>query len=52
MVAASSALFIVCLSGCDFISMWVVVLVVGPAMEAPSVGLTVICEPSVEEEEE
>jgi hypothetical protein len=46
-IAASSALFIVCLSGCDFISTWVVVLVVGSTLEAPRVGLPVIREPSL-----
>ena len=47
MIASSSALFVVCLSGCDFISILVVILVVGSTMEAPRVGLPVICEPSV-----
>jgi len=46
-IAASSALFLVCFSGCDFICMWGVVLVVGSTMEAPRMGLPVICEPSV-----
>ena len=44
MKAASLALFIVCLSVCDFITMWVVV---GSMMEAPRVGLPMIYEPSV-----
>ena len=40
-------MFIVCLPSCDLISMWVVVLVVGSTIEAPRVGLSVICETSV-----
>ena len=37
----------VCLSYCDFISMWVVVLVVGSTMETHRMGLHVIFESSV-----
>jgi hypothetical protein len=44
---ASSARFMVCLSGCDFISMFVVVWVFGLTMDAPRVGLLVTSEPSV-----
>ncbi len=46
-MAASSARLIVCLSGCDFISMCVVVCVLGLTMDAPKVGLPVTREPSV-----
>ena len=46
-IAASSARFIVCLSGCDFISMCVMVLVFGLTMDAPRVGLPVTRDPSV-----
>ena len=46
-MAASSARFIVCLSGCDFISICVVVCVFGLTMAAPKVGLPVSREPSV-----
>ncbi len=46
-MAASSARFMVCLSGCDFISICVVVCVFGLTMDAPKVGLTVTREPSV-----
>ncbi len=37
-MAASSAMLIVCLSGCDFMSILVVVWVWGFTMDAPSVG--------------
>ena len=40
-IAAYSARLIVCLSGCDLISMCVVVCVVRFAMDAPSAGLPV-----------
>ena len=46
-MAASSARFIVCLSGCDFISICVVVCVFGLTTDAPKVGLPVTREPSV-----
>ncbi len=37
-MAASSARFMVCLSGCDLISIFVVVWVLGLTMDAPKVG--------------
>ena len=46
-MAASSARLIVCLSGRDFISMCVVVCVVGFTMDVPSVGLPVTRDPSM-----
>ena len=46
-MAASSARLIVCLFGWDFISICVVVLVLGLTMETPSVGLHVTKDPSV-----
>ena len=46
-MAASSARLIVCLSGCDFISICVVVCVFGFTMDAPKMGLPVTREPSV-----
>ena len=46
-MAASSALLLVCLSGYDFISMCVVVLCLGSTTDASSVGLPVICDPSM-----
>ena len=46
-MAASLALLMVCLSGCDFISMCVMVLCLGSISDAPSVGLPVICDPSL-----
>ena len=46
-MVASSALLMVCLSGCDFISMCVVVLCLGSTTEAPSVGLLAIYDPFV-----
>ena len=46
-MAASSALLMVCPSGCYFISMCVVVLCLGSTTDTPSVGLPLICDPSV-----
>ncbi len=46
-MAASSALLIVCLSGCDLISMCVVVCVCGLTIDAPSLGFPVFWDPSV-----
>ena len=46
-MAASSARFMVCLSGCYFISICVVVWVFGLTMDAPKVGLPVTREPFV-----
>ncbi len=46
-MAASSARLIVCLSGCDLVSMCVVVCVRGFTIAAPNVGLPVFCDPSV-----
>ena len=46
-MAASSALLIVCLSGCDFTSICVVVCVFGLTMDAPRVGFPVTSEPYV-----
>ena len=46
-MAASSALSMVCLSVYDFISMCVVVLFFGSSTIATSVGLPLICDPSV-----
>ena len=46
-IATSSARLIVCCSGCDFISIHVVVWVFGFIMDAPSVGLPVTRDPSV-----
>ena len=46
-IVVSSALLIVCLSGCDLTSMCVVVCVEGLTMDAPSVGFPVCWEPSV-----
>ena len=40
-MAASSARFMVCLSGCDFISICVVVWVLGLTMDVPRVGLSI-----------
>jgi len=37
-MASNSALLIMCLYGCDFISMWVAVCVCELMMDAPSVG--------------
>ena len=47
-IAASSSRLIVCLSGCDFISIYVVVCVFALTMDAPSVGLPAIRDPSVQ----
>ena len=47
MVTASSDLFIVCRSDCDFMSMCVMVFVFKLTTPAPSVGLPLTCEPSV-----
>ena len=46
-MADSSARFMVCLSGCDFISICVVVWVLGLIMDAPKMGLPVTREPFV-----
>ena len=46
-MAASSALFIVCRFGCDFMAMCVVMSVFGLVTPALSVGLPFTCEPSV-----
>ena len=47
MIAASSALLMVWRSGCDLISMCVVVPVLGSTTEAPSVWFPFIWDPSV-----
>ena len=46
-IAATSARLILCLSGWDFISICVVVSVIGFTMDAPNVGLPVTRDPSV-----
>ena len=46
-MAANSALLIVCLSGCDLISMRVIVFVLGFTTPAPSVGFPLTSESSV-----
>ena len=46
-MAANSALLIVCLSGCDLMSMCVMEFVLGLTTPAPSVGFPLTCEPSV-----
>ena len=46
-MAAISARFIVCRSDCDFVSICVVVWVLGLTMDAPRMGLHVMREPSV-----
>ena len=46
-IAASSARFMVCLSGCNFISICVVVSELGLTMDAPRVGFPATNEPSV-----
>ena len=46
-MATSSALLMACLSGCDFVSRYVIVLCLGSTTNAPSVGLPVICDPSM-----
>ena len=46
-IVVSSALLIVCLSGCDLTSMFVVIFVEGLTIDAPSVGFPLFWEPSV-----
>ena len=46
-LAANSAMLIVCLSGCDLISMCVVVCVSGLTMDAPNVGFPDFWDPSM-----
>ncbi len=46
-MAASFALLIVCRSGCDLMSMCVMVFVLGFTTPVPSVGFPLTCEPSV-----
>ena len=46
-MAASSARFMECLSGCDFISICVVVCVFGLTVDAPMMGFRVTRDPSV-----
>ena len=46
-MAASSALLIVCRSGCDLMSMCVIEFVLGFTTPAPSVGFPLTSEPSV-----
>ena len=46
-IAASSALLIVCLTGCDLMSICVMEFVFGFTTPAPSVGLPLTCDPSV-----
>ena len=46
-MAASSALLIVCLSGCDLMSMCVMEFVLGFTTPAHSAGFPLTCEPSV-----
>ena len=46
-LAANSALLMVCLSGCDLISMWVVVCVCGLTTYVSNVGFPVFWDPSV-----
>jgi hypothetical protein len=46
-MAATSALSIVCRSGCDLSSMSIVVFVLGLTTPVPRIGLLLICEPSV-----
>ncbi len=46
-IAVSSTLLIVCLSGCDLTSMCVAVFVEGLIIDAPSVGFPLFWEPSV-----
>ena len=46
-MVASSALLVVCLSGCDLIPMCVMVLCLGSTTDAPSVGLPAIYDPYV-----
>ncbi len=46
-MAASSALLMVCLSFCDLISMWVVAPFIGLIIDAPSVGFSFFGDPPV-----
>ena len=46
-IVVSSALLVVCLSGCDLTSMCVVVFVVGLTIDAPSIGFPLFWEPSL-----
>ena len=46
-ITASLALLMVCIFGCNLISIWVVVLVNGSTMKAPRTGLPVISAPPV-----
>ena len=46
-MAASSAMLMMCLSGCDLISMCVVVCVCGLTIDAPSLGFPFFGDPSV-----
>jgi hypothetical protein len=46
-MAASFALLIVCRSGCDLMSMCVMVFALEFTTPAPSVGFPLTCEPSV-----
>ena len=46
-MAANSAMLIVCISGCDLTSMYVMEFVLGFTTPAPSVGFSLTCEPSV-----
>ncbi len=47
MMAESFALLMVCRSSWDFISMWMMIPVLGFTMDAPSLGFPVFCYPSV-----
>jgi len=46
-MAANSALLIVCLSGCVLISIWVVVCLCGFTMDDPNAGFPDFCHPFV-----
>ncbi len=46
-MAASTALFIVCRSGCDLMSMCVMEFVLGFTTPAPGLGVFLTCEPFV-----
>ena len=46
-MVVSFALFIVCLFGRDFMSIYVMVFLIGFTTLAPRVGLPLTCEPSV-----
>jgi hypothetical protein len=46
-MATNSAMFIVCLSGCDFMSLCLMVFFIGFNTPAPRVELPLTCEPSV-----